>query len=236
MADLVDINSYIHEVTSIEERISEAFDRLPGTDGPQRREILLEISQNIRRARDYVSSIQMELYDLDPKYEAEYQAKYEEHSAAVGRYEDMLKDEEATARNAEKAKGQGLTTADLMDKSLLLQNEQKNSLANSLATISQAKETGADTLVEIARQKEVLEKVSTELNEMDSELFRAKKIMKVMFTRAAGDRCLRILALLVLLSVVAVIVVECVKPGAVKKSTEGWFSVDTGNVTAVGLF
>ena len=79
-------------------------------------------------------------------------------------------------------------------------------------------------------------KPSNDLNEMDSELFRAKKIIKVMFTRAAGDKCLRILALLVLLAVIAVIVVECVKPGSVKKSTEGWFNVENGNITTSKLF
>ena len=236
MSDLVDINSYIQEVTRIEDDIAEAFDRLPGTEGPQRQEILKKISQNIKRARDYVSSIQMELFDLDPKYEAEYQSKYDSHNKKVTEYEEQLKNEETTARNQEKAKVQGLTNKDLMDKSLKLQETQMNSLTNSINTINQAKETGSETLVEIARQKEVLEKVSNDLNEMDSELFRAKKIIKVMFTRAARDKCLRILALLVLLAVIAVIVVECVKPGSVKKSTEGWFNVENGNITTSKLF
>ncbi|KAH0791584.1 putative plant SNARE 11 [Histomonas meleagridis] len=232
MTDLTDINSYIQQVISIEKGISSAFDQLPGTEGPQRRGVLLEISEKIRRAKDYVSSIQMELFDIDDEStQEEYRAKYEEHNRIVTQYEEQLRNAESRAQNEEKARGQGATTKDLMGKSLELQNQQKTSLDNSLRTIEEAKQVGGDTLVEIGRQKEVLEKTSQELNEMDSELYRAKKIMKVMITRAAGDKCVRILALLVLLAVIAIIVVEIISPGAVKKQAEGWFSISTSNTT-----
>jgi hypothetical protein len=59
---------------------------------------------------------------------------------------------------------------------------------------------------------------------MDSELARAKKIMKVLLTRAAGDCCVGVLAYLVILAVIAVIIVEAVAPGTMKKQTDGWFA------------
>jgi hypothetical protein len=59
---------------------------------------------------------------------------------------------------------------------------------------------------------------------MDGELAQAEKIMRVILNRAAGDCYVRVLAVLVFLSVIAVIVVEAVAPGTVKKQSEGWFA------------
>jgi hypothetical protein len=64
------------------------------------------------------------------------------------------------------------------------------------------------------------------LEEIDSELSRARKILKRMLTRARGDACVRVLAGLVLLSALAVIIVEIVKPGTVKRTADGWMNND----------
>lgn len=56
---------------------------------------------------------------------------------------------------------------------------------------------------------------------MDSEVSRAKKVIKVIMTRAVGDNCIRVLALLFLLSVLAVIITKSIKPESTKKQVEG---------------
>lgn len=56
-----------------------------------------------------------------------------------------------------------------------------------------------------------------------SPLKRARIILKKMLTRAAGDTCVRVLAILVICAVVVIIIVEAVKPGAIARSIDGWF-------------
>jgi hypothetical protein len=85
--------------------------------------------------------------------------------------------------------------------------------------VSQIEGVGTATLEDIAHQRETLEKASNDLNAMDSESERAKKIMRSVLTRAAGDNCVRLLAILVILAVV----VEAISPGAVKKNSDAWF-------------
>ncbi|OHT06224.1 vesicle transport through interaction with t-SNAREs 1A-like protein [Tritrichomonas foetus] len=230
MSYSVDIKYYIQCCTDLEREISDMLEQVPDTNGAERRNLLKEIESKVSRAKEYVSSIQMEVLDItDDELNEQYTEEYETHNAEVTRLEEEVKAAGKSAQQEEKAKASGVTTQQLMDKSKDLQEIQKRSLDNSINTINNIKEVGNDTLVEIDRQKEQLEKARNDMVEMDSELNRAKKIMKVMITRAAGDNCVRVLALLVLLAVIAVIVVEAVSPGAIKKQVDGWFTAESGD-------
>jgi hypothetical protein len=130
----------------------------------------------------------------------------------------------------EQARAQGVTPQDLMGRATNLQEQQKKSPDNSLFVVGQIEGVGAATLVGIGNQRETQQKVSSDLNGMDTELEHAKKIMKSMLTRAGGNNCVGLLAILVILAVVAVVamvavvVVEAVSPGAVKKNSDAWFN------------
>lgn len=225
MSYSADIEDAIKQCTNIERAISDLLEEVVGTEGTERSRMIQDIMSKISKAKDYASTIEMELYDItDTEANEEYRSKYELHMKSIAQLEEQAK---IVSRKKEEAQ-KPLTTSDLQAASLNLQQQQKDSLSRSLSTAEQVKESGARTLEEIQRQEQQLEKADGHLDEMDSELNRAKKVMKVIMTRAAGDNCVRVLALLVLLAVLAVIIVEAVKPGAVKKQVDGWFSPEDG--------
>ncbi|KAK8887075.1 hypothetical protein M9Y10_038111 [Tritrichomonas musculus] len=230
MSYKVDIDYYVKQCTDLEREIDEQLSQVQDTEGAERRNLIKELESKVARAKEYVATIQMEALDIsDADDQEKYNDEYEKHNDEITKLEEQVKTAGKAAQAQEKAKASGMTTQDLMDKARDLQEIQKQSLDNSINTINEINTVGQGTLEEIDRQKTVLEKAQNDMVEMDSELSRAKKIMKQMVNRAAGDNCVRILALLVLLAVLAVIIVECVKPGAIQKQVNGWFSSESGN-------
>lgn len=230
MSYKVDIDYYVKQCTDLEREIDEQLSQVQDTEGAERRNLIKELESKVARAKEYVATIQMEALDIsDADDQEKYNDEYEKHNDEITKLEEQVKTAGKAAQAQEKAKASGMTTQDLMDKARDLQEIQKQSLNNSINTINEINTVGQGTLEEIDRQKTVLEKAQNDMVEMDSELSRAKKIMKQMVNRAAGDNCVRILALLVLLAVLAVIIVECVKPGAIQKQVNGWFSSESGN-------
>jgi hypothetical protein len=220
-----DLDFYVKSCSTLETEARNLLNQVSSAEGNEKRSLLRTIDTKVSKAREFVTSIQLDIGDLtNEDMISHYTRLGEEHDEVVRLLEEDSREASRSAQREEVAASQGLTPQDLMNKSLSLQKEQSKSLDNSLYTISQIQAVGGETLDEIARQKEQINSVSSNLNEMDSELARAKKIMKVMLTRAAGDCCVRVLAILVILAVIAVIIVEAVAPGTMKKQTDGWFA------------
>ena len=133
------------------------------------------------------------------------------------------------AQIQEKARANDNEIKDVMNKTTDLQQVQKKSLDNSITKVEDILEVGKRTLIEIDRQKNYLEVTQNDLIEIDSELNRAKKILRNMFVKAVRDKCVIILLILVFLSIIAILIVECIQPGAIKKQYNGWFKSESGN-------
>ena len=111
MSYTVDIKYYIKFSTTLEKEIEDMLKEVPDTQGNERRNLLKEIDEKISRAKEYVSSIQMELLDItDEELNEEYTAEYEQHNDTVTRLEEECKQARKEAQQEEKAKAKGLTT------------------------------------------------------------------------------------------------------------------------------
>mgnify|MGYP001113081963 CR=1 FL=1 len=188
MSYKVDIDYYVKQCTDLEREIDEQLSQVQDTEGAERRNLIKELESKVARAKEYVATIQMEALDIsDADDQEKYNDEYEKHNDEITKLEEQVKTAGKAAQAQEKAKASGMTTQDFMDKARDLQEIQKQSLDNSINTINEINTVGQGTLEEIDRQKTVLEKAQNDMVEMDSELSRAKKIMKQMVNRAAGD-------------------------------------------------
>jgi chromosome segregation ATPase len=222
-----DLEFYLKQCTTLEREAAELLQQCEEAEGNEKRTLLRSVEQKINRAREYVMSVQTDLVDLtDPRMIEDYTAKGEEHDQRVKLLEEQYQQASRQAQVQEQARAQGISPQDLMGKARDLQDEQKRSLENDIYLLGEIQTVGAGTLDEIARQKGQLDSAANHLSQMDSELARAKKIMKAMVTRAAGDNCVRLLAIIVIISVVVVIIVEAVMPGATKEQADSWFGND----------
>lgn len=218
--ETADIDDYFSSLTEIEINISRALGEIAEMQGEEKRQFSRNIEDSLNEARHFLTSIDLELCDLPESLKPEYEGKKNHHQQVVTQYEDQLK---ATTRGINGQKEGPLTDKDIANKALDLQNQQKNSLDNSINMVNQIQDVGNSTLEEINRQEGKIGEAMDNLEMMDDELERAKHIMKQMVYRATGDCCVRILAVIVVIVLVGLIVIEIVKPGAIKKTSDGWF-------------
>lgn len=224
----VDFDDYLDQLTDLEGKISKSLEDLAGMQGEEKRQFGRSIEDSLNSAKHFITALDLELYELPAEFQAEYEDKKNHHQQIVTDFEDTFK---ATMRGNTAQQGGPLTDADLANKALDLQKQQINSLDNSLIAINQMENIGNDSLDEINRQQNKMAEAMDDMNAMDNELDRGKKIMKQMLYRAAGDCCVRVLAVIVVLVLVILIVVEAVSPGAIKKTSDGWFENNTTSGT-----
>lgn len=210
------------------------------TEGNDRKRLLHDISEKLRRANECIQSMEVEISNFEDELEQEYEQYVNELRAQLNDLDEKLKEATRMAQMSEQARAKGLNVHDLKGRALDMQRDQNESLDRTSGMLNQANDVGQQTLVELQRQQEQLQHANENMDTMSNELDMAKKAMKQMLVRAAGDQCVRILAVLVILAVIAVVVVEAMMPGTVKETSEGWFSTATGetptNETAANLF
>jgi hypothetical protein len=227
MTYTADLDYYIRQAKALGTEARNLLGECAKTQGNERASLLRTIDQKIAKARDFLQAVEIDIPEIrDEKVLSEYNSVLEDLRGKIRILEQEARAAVQEAQVAEQNRAAGRTTADLMAKSRSLQQEQLTSVDNAITTIERIQSTGADALTEIGRQKEQIGHTSSDLHEIDSELVRARKILKRMLTRAAGDTCVRILAIAVILSAVAVIIVEAIKPGTVKKTADGWMNND----------
>ena len=220
-----DIVFSLGEAEKLLKDLEELLEEVKGADGADRRALLREIDQKLARANEYISGAQLDIADLaDPDLIEQYTEQVNTHEETWQRLSTAAKEAGKQAQLEEQARAKGVTTQDLMSKSTAIQEKDKQILSNVSKTLDEINNMGNEQLAEMERQKEKLAQSSQHMSEMDSELKRARKILKVMITRAAGDNCIRVLAALVIIAVIVVVVVDQVKPGSIKQQTEGWFN------------
>jgi hypothetical protein len=187
MAYTTDLEFYLKQCTTLEREARQLLDELPSMDVNQKRSTLRVIEQKVSRAREYVQSLDVDISEItDERIADDYRRKKDEHDQTVQLLDGLFRDANRSIQTEEQARAEGITPQDLMKRATDLQDKQKQSLDQSLVVANQIQTVGAGTLEDIAHQREVLDKASQDLTAMDSELDRAKKIMKQMFTRAAA--------------------------------------------------
>lgn len=233
-ANTVDADYYLNECRQVLDDANRMLEDVSSTDGNDRKRLLRDIGDKIRRAQTGIQAVECDIVGFDDEIAEQYEERVRELQAEINEADEKLKEATADAKMSEQARAQGVSKEDLMQKATNLQQGQIDSLGRAVGALTQAQETGENTMVELQRQQEQLGHAIDHMETIDQEIARAKVVMKQMFVRAAGDQCVRILAVLVVIAVVALIIVEAVMPNTIKETAEGWFNTATGsNTTAV---
>ena len=218
-----DIDESIANCTELERVIGELIEELTNTETNQRKKLQLDIESKLKALKQDLDFMDSELTEMpDGSVKDEYMQKFQFHQETLHQLEDSF----AFAAKPPEEKNNNITANELMNKTTELQEQQKYSLSNSIAMANASLQIGSDTAVEIHRQMDQMNKISDDLDQMDGELDRAKVVMKGMVTRAAGDNCVRVLIILVLLCIIGVIVAEVVAPGSIKNEIEKGFTTE----------
>ena len=205
------------------------IENLAGKSPAERNSQCVKIEEKFQSLEQSINNIDLEISEM-PKgpVKDEYRTKYNSHLTSMSQLRDNF--DFAGRRQAiqDIQSQRNIDEKKVMNDALALQNSQKTSLDQSLGTITNIERVGNDTAVEIQRMQNQLQNATNNIDVIDSEMGRAKVIMKSMITRAAGDNCVRALAILVVIAIIAVIVVDVLSPGTVKKQVDGWVTVESG--------
>jgi hypothetical protein len=178
MSYTADLDFSIKQCTALEADVRVLLQQAASAQGNENRSFLRAIHQKIARARDFVTSIQMDVSDLrNPDLIRQYTREWLNHDQIVKQLEDSRHITASTHQESH-ARSQKVTPHELMRSATELQKVQINSLDHALHMISQICTIGAGTLSEIGRQKEKVNQISTNLHEMDSKLGRTRKIFR----------------------------------------------------------
>ena len=218
-----DIEESIANCVELEKIIEELIQEYTDTPG-QKKKLQLEIDSKIKSVKTDLDFIDVEISEMqDGPMKDEYVEKYKEHIETVRQLENTFA---MAVKPPEEEKNNNVAVQDLMGKAVNLQEEQKNSLTNTIQMAQASQDLGTNSLEEIKRQQDQMNKMDQDLDAMDSELDRAKVVMKQMVNRAAGDNCVRVLIILVCLCIIGVIVTEIVAPGTIKNQVEKGFTTE----------
>ena len=218
-----DIEESIQNCEDLEKVIEELIQEYTDTPQGQKKKLQLEIESKIKSLKTDLDFIDCEITEMqDGKVKDEYTEKYNTHKQTVQELENAL----AMAVKPPEEQNNNVSAQELMGKAINLQEQQKNSLSNTIQMAQASQDLGQDSLVEIKRQQDQMNKMDQDLDVMDSEIDRAKVILKQMVNRAAGDNCVRVLIIIVLLAIIGVIVTEIVAPGTIKNQVEKGFTTE----------
>ena len=185
--------------------------KLEAFDGERDRAALLsEIKEAERAAENTVDMFRMELRGLSTADKKEYQSKLRKHKSDLKeiRMEIKYKEDEvvnsdlmgdAAARMKVRGDDPDLESAQgLMDHGLNVQAKSKEAAQRMVQKVDDTKDIARDVAAKVQSQTEQLEHVHRDLYEIQDTMERAKAILKRMARRAATNRYLWCLILLII--------------------------------------
>lgn len=227
-----DIRMNITRCKQLQSYLASKFEELKGATNPNyRSKTIIEIQKTLDAYKSSLYIIRSEIDEIDENDDYKYSTgalrdaenTFKMLSRSWDEYSNLLSDAQRSANNVQRSDNE------LMNDITSMQKGQTQSLGRTIQNLKNAHNAADMTLEEQKRQQEALLKVGEDLDEMVSELERAKKYLRAMLTRAAGDVCVRVLAIIVLIAVIGVIIVEIVKPGSVASAIESGFKSETNS-------
>jgi SNARE protein len=94
-----------------------------------------------------------------------------------------------------------------------IQDKTQQSLHHTKKMVAESKEVAVTTVEELQRQREQIQKIDTDVMEMESELVRADRLIKTFGKRMATDKLIQCFACMNLLMIVGVVIYVVVKGG-----------------------
>ena len=199
------------QMKGLTEKIGELLDKL---NKSKRKELdLQDVAQRIKEFQIALDSAAIELRHIgNHPDKTELKQMLREHKAVLKelriRYEEkkgaIVKDELLGDHSEETDR---LETAEgLMEHGLNTQAQSAESLQRTLATIERTKEVGTDTVLKLETNTKQIQNMYDELEQIESSLARATKIIRRIGRKMATDRYIWVMIVLLLCAILVIIV------------------------------
>lgn len=209
-----DIQEHDERLEKIFDEINEAFDKLDAGKSSNPQKLIEKIEDKLSEARDEHRYFKAELRDI-PRFERkEFETKSSEHSKRITELTKELAIQKETLSRSSLFKGgttasQGdvsvMNTGQLLDGVDDMQDESISAVKRMQGRVADSKQVAAETMVTLGEQKEALVRVSNRVDDIEENLNRADKQIRVFIRRMATDKCISMMMIIVVILLVAVI-------------------------------
>eukprot|EP01112_Ceratiomyxa_fruticulosa_P011939 TRINITY_DN3285_c0_g1_i1.p1 TRINITY_DN3285_c0_g1~~TRINITY_DN3285_c0_g1_i1.p1 ORF type:complete len:259 (+),score=59.32 TRINITY_DN3285_c0_g1_i1:95-778(+) len=223
MGDILDDSEA--EVNEICDEVENELKTLPKMkDQKKKNETIAKLKSRMNRAKTALRSFKVELRELSKLEARPYQEK-------ATKMEERINQLIADIDWAEKQTGEDDVAKQQTNaqdyKSILnqgneIQQDDLSRLANMSRDLSQTQETGANTLLEMSKQRDQMTQIRKGVEEVESNIKMANKQLRVFARRIATDKIIMGFIFLIVAAIIFIIIYSVLKPKAKTNIPSDW--------------
>eukprot|EP00455_Lapot_gusevi_P010092 TRINITY_DN1453_c0_g1_i1.p1 TRINITY_DN1453_c0_g1~~TRINITY_DN1453_c0_g1_i1.p1 ORF type:complete len:240 (+),score=87.90 TRINITY_DN1453_c0_g1_i1:50-721(+) len=205
-------NALVDDYSSLTSSISKKISAIPTKTIEQKLPIINELDGNFREAQDSIKSMEVELRTLDPKSKAKYGQMLKQFQADL---QNLRKDFERLKNDANReflfdGARDGANTKSSDQRARLLdvtaqEDQNTKRLRAARRELDDIENQGADTMQDLRRQRDVLQKIEGNVGEAESLYGRVRHILNRM-----GRRNVYMALMWCFIGIVLIIAIVCI--------------------------
>ncbi|KAJ1554778.1 hypothetical protein HK405_004093 [Cladochytrium tenue] len=215
-----EIEEFDEQMQELVEGIRRVLDKeLPALKGQERIERCSYLRNRLVRARQVHRSIVVEIRDLGDQAKAgEWEARARDYDATIARLAADVEWAETSARGppggpdaVRKKELDDMTPKEITTQALVVQRETMEATTRTKRVVEQTIEIGAAVNTELKKQGEQIHHIADAVDQVESNLTRADKQLRVFMRRMASDKIFLAFILLVVVGIIVAIILYILK-------------------------
>lgn len=234
-----DVAMYDEELKALEDQITGLLHAMDRLSADQRLEKYNKAQDTLKRLNKTFHQFKVEVRVLEGSDQAVYEKKSAQHNATITQLKDQLAAKRAEANAPAAAagpavgspggaggndgrRGDGKDEARTATKRIeRTQNDALAALTRSEKIVDETETIGNDAANTLRKQTEQIKKMNDDLDQLDSEVNRAKKELNAFIRRMMTDKIILCFAVLIVIGIIVIVVLKMkVLPGSAVVNVE----------------
>ncbi|KAI8828627.1 hypothetical protein HDU77_002735 [Chytriomyces hyalinus] len=210
-----EIEEFDEQMQDLLKGITQVLEReIPTLRGSERVERCSYLKNRLTRAKQVQRTIVVEIRELPKEQVAEWEAKAKQYEAEIGRLLQDVEWAETTAKTgAEPVKRtvDDMTAKEIAQQAMQIQDQTNAATDRTKQIVAQTIEIGAAVNDELKKQGEQLHNIAEGIENVESNLKRADKQLRVFMRRMSTDKIFLLFIFLIVIGLVVAIVLYILK-------------------------
>ncbi|KAI8907333.1 hypothetical protein EDD86DRAFT_255692 [Gorgonomyces haynaldii] len=211
-SDLEDFNEQINELIN---GIQTVLDKeMPRLKGAERTEKCQYLRNRINRGKQVHRSILAEIRGLQGSEKTEWEKKAKGYEERLGKLSQDVEWAETTNQDKEQTKKKTIdemTAIDMTRQALQTQEQTQQATGRAKKALEETLQIAGQVQLEVKKQGEKINEIEEGLEQVESNLKRADKQMRIFLRRLAGDKIFLLMIMLIVVGIVLAIAFSILK-------------------------
>ncbi|KAJ3329819.1 hypothetical protein HDU76_007087 [Blyttiomyces sp. JEL0837] len=209
-----EIEEFDEQMQDLLQGIQQVLDReIPRLKGTERTEKCSYLRNRLTRAKQVHRSLLVEIRDLPEDKVQEWEAKVKQYETTIGKLLQDVEWAETSAKGEEVKKKQvdDMTAKEITTQAIQIQQQTQESTTRAKRIVEQTIEIGTAVNDELKKQGEQIHNIADGVDQVESNLKRADKQLRVFMRRMATDKIFLVFIFLTVIGIVIAIALYIVK-------------------------